>query len=144
MSDDVSALVKLAVSNSAASPDSHVTFAQSSIKLACSDTGSTHLLIRQSDANGVIPAPHLQPISVTLPNGTCIYASTCGHIHFPNLPVPILAYIFPDSVLHTSLLSVSEVCNVGCIATFTATMFDIAYNALLVLRGSKLPTDKLC
>lgn len=121
----------------------HVTFAQSPIKLACSDTGSTNLLIRQSDASGVIPAPHLQPISVILPNGTGIYASSCGHVHFPNLPIPIFAHIFPDIILHTSVLSVSELRNVGCLATFTATIFQVTYNELLVLHGSKLPTDKL-
>lgn len=139
----MSALLELAVSNSAVSLESHVTYAQSPIKLACSDTGSTNLLIRQSDTYGVIPAPHLQPISVILPNGTSIYASSCGHVHFPNFPVPILAYIFPDIILHTSLLSVSELCNAGYLATFTATMFQVTYNELLVLRGSKLPTDKL-
>ena len=139
----MSAIRELAVSNSVVSPESHVIFAQSPIQLACCDTGSTNLLIRQSDAYGVIPAPHLKPISVILPNGTSIYASSCGHVHFPNLTVPILAYIFPDIILHTSLLSVSELCNAGCLATFTATVFQVTYNELLVLRGSKLPTDKL-
>ena len=57
MSNGVPALLDLSVSNSAVSSVSLVTFAQSPIKLACSDIGSTNLLIRQSDAYGVIPAP---------------------------------------------------------------------------------------
>lgn len=100
----------------------HLSFAFSAPKLACSDTGSTNLLVRQSDASAVIIDPHLQPISVTLPNGSTISSSFSGTLLFPNLPYPINAYIFPDKVLHTSLLSVSELCNVGCLATFTDTL----------------------
>lgn len=66
-----------------------------------------------------------------------------GYLHFSNLPHPITAYIFPDSVLHTSLLSVSELCNVGCLATFTDTHFHVTYNDLIVIKGTKAPTDTL-
>ena len=64
-------------------------------------------------------------------------------MYFPNLPLPISAYIFPDHILHTSLLSVSELCNAGCIATFTATSFDLTYNTLPVMQGNKLSEEKL-
>ena len=121
----------------------HLSFASSAPKLACSDTGSTNLLVRQSDASAVIIDSHLQPISVTLPNGSTISSSCSGTLLFPNLPYPIKAYIFPDRVLHTSLLSVSELCNVGCLATFTNTTFHVTYNNSTVLHGVKATTDTL-
>ena len=121
----------------------HLSFAFSAPKLACSDTGSTNLLVRQSDASAVIIDPHLQPISVTLPNGSTISSSVSGTLLFPNLPYPIYAYIFPDKVLHTSLLSVSDLCNVGCLATFTDTQFHVTYNNSTVLHGIKATSDTL-
>ena len=45
--------------------------------------------------------------------------------------------------MHTSLLSVSEFCNVGCVATFTATSFCLTYRDMPVLQGTKPPDSKL-
>lgn len=120
----------------------HLSFATAP-KLACSDTGSTNILVRQSDASAVIIDPHLPPISVTLPNGSTISSSFSGILYFNNLPHPIEAYIFPDQILHTSLLSVSELCNVGCLATFTDTHLQITYNNVMVIHGTKATTDTL-
>ena len=121
----------------------HLYFASSAPKLACSDTGSTNLLVRQSDASAVIIDPHLQPTSVTLPNGSTISSSFSGTWLFPNLPYSVKAYNFPDEVLHTSLLNVSELCNVGCLATLTDTQFHVTYNNSTVLRGVKAASDTL-
>ena len=134
-----------AVSNTTDFPQarSFFSFAPSTTKSACCDSGSTNLLLRQSDAAAVICTSTLELISVALPNGTTIFATSCGHLHFPNLPTPIPAYIFPDTILHTSLLSVSELCNAGCVATFNDTSFQFTYNILMVLNGTKSSTDKL-
>ena len=121
----------------------HLSFATIAPKLACSDTGSTNLLIRQSDSSAVIIDPYLQAISVTPPNGSIISSSCSGLLYFDNLPHPIKAYIFPDHILHTSLLSVSKLCNVGCLATFTDTHFQITYNNSIVIHGIKAATDTL-
>ena len=121
----------------------HLSFATIAPKLACSDTGSTNLLIRQSDSSAVIIDPYLQAISLTLTNGSIISSSCSGLLYFDNLPHPIKAYIFPDHILHTSLLSVSELCNVGCLATFTDTHFQITYNNSIVIHGTKAATDTL-
>ena len=134
-----------AVSNAPDFPQGQAffSFAPSTTKSACCDSGSTHLLLRQSDAAAVICTSILELISVALPNGTTISATSCGHLHFPNLPTPIPACIFPDTILHTSLLSVSELCNAGCVATFNDTSFQFTYNNLMVLNGTKSSTDKL-
>ena len=91
--------------------------------MACSDTGSTNLLVRQSDALEIALTSTLERISVALPNGTTIRATSCGFIFFNNLPTPFPAFIFPDAALHTSLLSVSELCNAGCVATLHTKIF---------------------
>ena len=57
--------------------------------------------------------------------------------------MPIPAYIFPDTSLHTSLLSISELCNAGCLATFDANSFHLTYNDLPVIQGFKHANDKL-
>ena len=112
-------------------------------KMACTDTGSTKLLVHQSDVSGIDLTSTLELISVALPNGTTIRATSCGFLSFNNLPVPIPAYVFPDTALHTSILSVRELCNAGCVATFTATQFHTTYKDLPVLRGKKNSTAKL-
>ena len=126
-----------AVSNTSDIPQAFSSLAPSSLILVCCDSGSTNFLVRQSDATGIILTPNLEPISVSLPNGTTISATSCGYLYFPNLPVPIPTYIFPDAVLHTSLLSASEFCNSGCVATFTDVSFQITYNNLPVLCSQK-------
>ena len=118
-------------------------FASRTTKFACADTGSTNLLLRHSDASGVVISRDLESISVVLPNGTQIQSISCGHFHFHNLPVPITAYIFPDTSLHTSLLSISELCNAGCLATFDANSFQLTYNDLPVIQGFKHADKKL-
>ena len=131
------------VTNTVDNNTPHLSFASIAPKLACSDTGSTNLLIRQSDSSAVIIDPHLQAISVTLPNRSTISSSYSGLLYFDNLPHPIKAYIFPDHILHTSLLNVSELCNVGCLATFTDTCFQITYKNSTVIQGTKAVTDTL-
>ena len=131
------------VSNTIEVPKAIFPCAPSHKKFACCDTGSSNVLVRQSDASRIILTPHLDQITVSLPNGNTIRSTSSGHLHFHNLPHSIPAYIFPDDILHTSLLSVSEFCNVGCDATFTATSFYLTYMDMPVLQGTKPPENKL-
>ena len=101
------------------------------------------MLVRQSDASRIILIPHLDQITVSLPNGNTIRSTSSGPLYFDNLPHPIPACIFPDVILHTSLLSVSEFCNVSCVATFTATSFYLTYKDMPVLQGTNPPESKL-
>ena len=70
----------------------------------CADTGSTHTLLRTSDAPYVA---HGEPkLHVLLPNGHTIKSVGTCLLHFPNLSWAIFAHVFSDNLLNTSLLSI--------------------------------------
>ena len=54
-----------------------------------------------------------------------------------------MAHTFPDAVLNTSLLSITQLCQMGYTATFTSDAVHVAHNECTVLHASKLPTDHL-
>ena len=64
-------------------------------------------------------------------------------LNIPNLPQPLLTHVFPDNILNTSLLSIVQLCQIGCVATFTATAVTIMYNALTVLSGPLSSSSQL-
>ena len=48
-----------------------------------------------------------------------------------------------DDVLNTSLLSIAQLCRIGCVATFSAKDVTVTYNNLPVLYGLKSIDDNL-
>ena len=82
-------------------------------------------------------------IRVSLPNGDTISATLTGDLQLPNLPAPLTAYVFPDNTLSTSLLSISELCNRGCVATFTSDDVHVTCEGLTVLHHHKDKSDSL-
>ena len=46
-----------------------------------------------------------------------------------------------DDVLNTSLLSIAQLCRIGCVATFSAKDVTVTYNNLPVLYGLKSIDD---
>lgn len=56
----------------------------------------------------------------------------------------MFAHVFSDNLLNTSFLSIGELCNLGCIATFTSTTITIINDNLTVLCGTKIPVNNLC
>ena len=78
-----------------------------------------------------------------LPNGQSIRSIGTCHIHFPHLHCPFTAHVFSDSALNTSLLSIAQLCRLGCVATFTSTDVHVTHKQSTVLHGSKLSTDFL-
>ena len=78
---------------------------------------STNILLRESDAAFLTIAQKHFPLMVTLPNGSSITSLLSGTFKLPNLPFAIPAHVFADNILDTSLISVSELCNLGCVAT---------------------------
>lgn len=110
----------------------------------CLDTGSTHTLLRESDAQHVQPtSATTDSISVKLPNGTVIRSKFSGTLYFPYLPQPLKVHVFDDSHLDTSLISISELCNIGCTATFTASNCIITYQDDVVCTSTKSLSDRL-
>jgi hypothetical protein len=98
----------------------------------CADTGSTNILLRLSDLTAIHSSSESNntncdhnivvenPISVRLPNGAYIQSMYSRNLYLDALSSPLRVYVFSDQDLKTSLLSISEFCNAGCIATFTA------------------------
>ena len=80
---------------------------------------------------------------MALPNGDTISSSSAGDLWLPHLPVPLTAHIFPDASLDTSLVSISELCNNGCIATFTNEDMHVTKDGLTVLHHRKDKSDHL-
>ena len=110
----------------------------------CADTGSTHTLLRESDAPYITrTTPAVNNLHVLLPNGQAIHAIGTCHLHLPHIHCPFVAHIFPDTALNTSLLSIGQLCQLGCTATFTSDTVHIVHDNRTVLHGSKLPTDRL-
>ena len=98
-------------------------------------------MLRKADA------PYLTSVGISLhvllPNGTTISSIGSCQLVFPNLPQPVSCHIFPDEILNTSLLSIAQLCRMGCIATFSASTVTITYTDLPVLCGLKSPDDNL-
>ena len=63
-------------------------------------------------------------------------------LHIPNFPHPLLTHVFPDNVLNTYLLSIVQLCQIGCVATFTATAVTIVFNALTIPSGELSSTSQ--
>lgn len=117
--------------------------AQPSNQLACADTGSSHILLRESDLTTLSDIRNDFPIRVTLPNGQNITSSKTGNLSLPHLQSTLRAHIFPDEVLGTSLLSISELCNNGCIATFSKNNVHVSKDGNTVFNSEKNSSDSL-
>lgn len=72
-----------------------------------------------------------------------IKSKSMGYLLLPNLPHQLPVHVFDNNVLDTSLISISELCHVGCTATFTDTACHINYLNKPVLTAHKCPTDSL-
>jgi hypothetical protein len=83
------------------------------------------------------------PLSVNMPNGTTIQSShTCDLLltYFP--PQARNAYILPGLV-HNSLISVGQLCDNGCSATFTQELVTVLKNGKCVMYGSRDTRSRL-
>jgi hypothetical protein len=108
---------------------------------AIADTGCTgHFLPMNS--------PHLDPlpttngITVALPNNQRIQASHTCQLALPQLPAGARqAHLFQN--LAHPLLSISQLCDQGCTATFDALQVRIERDGQLILHGQRDPTTNL-
>ena len=107
------------------------------------DTGSSHILLRETDAAQLSNVRHDSDIRVALPNGDTICSSSAGDLWLPHLPTPLTVHIFPDTKLDTSLISISELCNNGFIATFSSEDVHVTKDGLTVLHHGKDKSDHL-
>ena len=111
--------------------------------IAIADTGSTDILVKASQKqvlDNIKPCTELQ---VLLPNGSTIRSSEKGFLKTSIKGESIPAYIFSDSALKQTLLSIASFCNRGCTAIFTGTDLSIEYEGDTILHGTKQPSAKL-
>jgi hypothetical protein len=82
-------------------------------------------------------------VKVILPNGETMQSSHTAQLQLhPSLPeIACRAHIFPT--LTCSLISVGQLCDSGCTATFTANNVIIAYQGKTIITGDRSPTNNL-
>ena len=106
------------------------------------DTGSTKTYLQPKHAcflNNLTPCS--SPTTATLPDGSSIKATQQGHLNMANdLQFPAL--VFP-SLNSESLLSIGQLCDLGCIAVFDKNKLQIFKGPNLVLSGKRNHTDGL-
>ena len=102
----------------------------------------TNALLRRSDSS-ILTDIHTKTLSVELPNGARIHLHSVGLLFFPNLDKALVAHIFEDSELSLSLLSISDLCNAGCTATFSADDIVIRHNGNIIINDTKDTHDSL-
>ena len=121
-----------------------------SLKLAA-DTGTTGHFVQQPEYESGYLAydgpmfniqPASNPISVTLPDN-----STMTNTHEATLRIPGVsmtaskAYVFSN--MASSLLSIGQLCDDGCIALFTKSRVTIIKDNAVILMGNRDPDTKL-
>jgi hypothetical protein len=108
------------------------------------DSGASHTLVRQSDAElyltDVHPGGHL---NVLLPNGSAIQSIATGRMRMADGVPPITAHVCPDYALQRTLVSVADLANAGCSVIFTQGGLDIQYAGRTVLHTAKDHADRL-
>jgi hypothetical protein len=83
------------------------------------------------------------PLNINMPNGTTIQSShTCSLLLMDLPPQARRADILPVLV-HNSLISVGQLCDNGCIFTFTHSQVTVTKNKKSVMHGSRDPKSRL-
>ena len=104
------------------------------------DTGCTHHFGHTKSNNIQDSTPTMTPISVRLPNGTHFDSTHIGRLNTLNVHerLPATAteiHQFPH--IDNDLLSIGQLCDAGCMATFTKHHCSIDHNGHTLLTGSR-------
>lgn len=110
---------------------------------AIADTGSTgHFLTAAAAPALTAPHPH-SAITVSLPDGSIMQSESTAALHIPPLSdEATTAHVFPALHPH-SLLSIGQLCDDGCTATFTAADLTVTHDDDTVLTGHRDPRTRL-
>jgi hypothetical protein len=107
------------------------------------DSGATHILIRESDADilsSVAPfPPHTRKPHFEVANKQFIVPFASGFITFSNTDVTLRAYIFRDRDLADNLFGIAPLLRHGYTATFTENDFVLHTSSNILLYGTKAP-----
>ena len=112
------------------------------------DTGATHhFFSSQPTPPHDLPLSDIRPVSnginVLLPNHDRIQATHKANLDLPHLPSAARdVHLFP-SLASGSLMSIGQLCDSGCTATFTNTSAVITRQGKTVITGHRNPMSKL-
>ena len=108
------------------------------------DTGATHHFYTESSAPQ-LSNMHLTPngIRVLLPNNNVIKSKYKASLNIPNFPTPAQAVHLFSTLASNNLLSIGQLCDHGCRATFDRNSATITHNNVPILHGTRNPTTKL-
>ena len=81
--------------------------------------------------------------ATTVQYGSCYQTATPGDLWLPHLSATLTTHIFPDEILGNSLIRIFELCNNGCVATFTSNAVHVTNAGFTVLHQEKDPADSL-
>ena len=121
---------------------------QHSINNVILDTGATHHFFSTSptlQSNPILTDVHPtnDPIDVLLPNHQHITSTHQANLNINNLPPSAkTVHVFP-SLASGSLLSVGQLCDHGCTATFTSSSATISRNGHPIITGTRNKSTKL-
>ena len=112
------------------------------------DTGATHHFCTipneaspTSILSNIQPAPH--GIDVILPNNESITSTHTATLDLPQLPAPAKdVHLFPTLATGSSI-SVGQLCDNGCTATFTKNKATVTHNGTTILEGTRHPASTL-
>ena len=110
------------------------------------DTGATAHFFQNTRNDFVhtsIPLINITPthngITVLLPNQATMLSTHTGQLDIPDLPLQARqTHIFPH-LASGSLLSIGQLCDAGCQATFDKQKLRIYYNKKLIMQGTRQP-----
>ena len=89
------------------------------------------------DAHTSLVTPAINPLSVTLPDGSKVRSTHQCTLDLPDLPMAARnGHIIPE-LASNSLLSVVVLCGAGCEVSFNKYGVTVKYNGKTVLRESK-------
>ena len=110
--------------------------------MAIADAGATgHFLLPGTPVTDVRPAK--TPIRINLPDGGCIKSTHTCMLDIPWLPREArMAHIVPG-LAHTSLVSMSVLCDAGCRVEYDEERCNVHYQGKIVWSGGREPSTKL-
>ena len=106
----------------------------------CADTGATgHFFTTMLLISNLHPATH----PICNPNGSIMHSTHEARLDLPQLPLLVRwVHIVPDLQSH-SLLSIRQLCDADCKATFTRAEVRIHHNGTCILSGQCDPVTQL-
>ena len=109
---------------------------QNIIKWAILDSGATsHYIMTTAPVRNKIKA--INPVTVTMPNGTRVASTHECELDIPLLPQAArFGHILPSLAQH-SLISVVKLCNAGCEVQFRNISCEVRHRGRVIMAGTK-------